>query len=1094
MPDATITSTASTFGTITGTFAADQSTVTGTVTGIITGTLTGSVGVPGPQGPAGAAGPQGPQGPQGDPGAPGVGVPAAGTTGQVLQKLSATSYDTGWLTLGTMAAQTASDYSTTAVANGLYYPLTGNPSGFLTASALTPYLEKAGGYITGDIISSNGSGLYSSNGASTYCNVSASGIAISGGSGPGSGAMSINWDGITFVTSPYKQTQPFLGLSGYATEAWVTAGFYPLSGNPSGFLTDAPSNGSQYARKNGAWDVVSAGASYISSVSSPLSVTTGNLTIDLSAYLTSATAASTYQTLAGMSSYLTSATAASTYYLQTNPSGFQTAGDVTTALSPYLTSATAASTYAVIAAGQPTAGTTGQVLTKNSGTNYDSSWATLIPGDRYLTTSTTSNTVSNGNKTFTIGTGLSYTPTQNITISYDASNHMHGEVLTYNSGTGVLTVDINHHTGSGTYTAWVVNVGGVTPATSVAWGAITGVLASQLDLQGALDLKLAATTAASTYQTLAGMSSYLTTSTAASTYQPLSGMSSYLTTANAATTYATILEPSVDGILRVEPSGVNAAQINVWQDANNYMTLYPGGGQLSIVYAGALKWFFSDSYLQFPNGSQQTVAYPGSTGFLLKADNLSGLADTAVSRTNLGLGTMAVETASNYLTTATASSTYQPISGMSSYLTTANAASTYQTLSGMSSYLTSATAASTYFTIANAANKADLASPTFTGTPLSTTAAADTNTTQVATTAFVVGQASSTAPAATGTAAVGTSLRYARADHVHVNPLPVGGTASQVLSKVDGTDYNVTWTTASGGGGGADIQTFTTAGTATWTKPAGKTMAWVRMWSGGGGGGGGCSAVTTSARFGGGGGAGGGFCEAHVPISLLGATETVTVGAGGTGGASATTANGGNGSPGGNSVFNNFRAFAGSTSFGTGGTTTAGTGGAYTQSAVQSYNGFNPSIASYPPGNGGTGNNGSGLAPSAGSPLLHLFTNGGGGGGGSGASITTTQSGGAGGSKTANASFSGLVPTIAGGAAGNPATPSNPIVGTSTVSYYIGATGGGGGGYKLSTAGQTGAVGGQPGGGGGGGGAADAGFASGAGGAGGAGMVIVVCY
>ena len=37
--------------------------------------------------------------------------------------------------------------------------------------------------------------------------------------------------------------------------------------------------------------------------------------------------------------------------------------------------------------------------------------------------------------------------------------------------------------------------------------------------------------------------------------------------------------------------------------------------------------------------------------------------------------------------------------------------------------------------------KANLASPTFTGTPLSTTAAVDTNTTQIATTAFVIGQA-----------------------------------------------------------------------------------------------------------------------------------------------------------------------------------------------------------------------------------------------------------------------------------------------------------------------------------------------------------------
>jgi hypothetical protein len=322
MPDATITSTASTFGTISGTFAADQSTVTGTVTAI-TGSVDGSVGVPGPQGQQGI---QGIQGDPGSPGAPGQGVAVGGTTGQVLQKLSATNYDTGWLTL------------------------------------------------------------------------------------------------------------------------------------PSDFIT---------------------------SVTAPLAVGSGVLSVDLSAYLTTSAAASTY-------------------YLQTNPSGFQTAANVTTALSPYLLSATAASTYAVIAAGQPVAGSTGQVLTKQSGTNYDSIWVTPVVGDRYLTTSTTSLTINNANKTLTIGTGLSYTPTQNITISYDAAHHMHGEVLTYNSGTGVLTVDINHHTGSGTYASWVVNVGGVTPATSVDFSDITGAVSGNTNLQAALNLKLDATTAASDYLSKAG--------------------------------------------------------------------------------------------------------------------------------------------------------------------------------------------------------------------------------------------------------------------------------------------------------------------------------------------------------------------------------------------------------------------------------------------------------------------------------------------------------------------------------------------------------------------------------------------------------------
>jgi hypothetical protein len=98
MPDATITSTASTFGTISGVFSADQSTISGTISGIVPGTLTGSVGVPGPAGPAGA---------------PGVGVPAGGTAGQYLQKIDGTNYNTDWVTinLGNYALLSGADFT-----------------------------------------------------------------------------------------------------------------------------------------------------------------------------------------------------------------------------------------------------------------------------------------------------------------------------------------------------------------------------------------------------------------------------------------------------------------------------------------------------------------------------------------------------------------------------------------------------------------------------------------------------------------------------------------------------------------------------------------------------------------------------------------------------------------------------------------------------------------------------------------------------------------------------------------------------------------------------------------------------------------------
>ena len=78
--------------------------------------------------------------------------------------------------------------------------------------------------------------------------------------------------------------------------------------------------------------------------------------------------------------------------------------------------------------------------------------------------------------------------------------------------------------------------------------------------------------------------------------------------------------------------------------------------------------------------------------------------------------------------------------------------------------------------------KANLASPALTGTPTVPTAAADTNTTQVATTAFVLGQTSSTSPVMDGTAAVGTSTRYARSDHVHPTDTTLAPKASPALT------------------------------------------------------------------------------------------------------------------------------------------------------------------------------------------------------------------------------------------------------------------------------------------------------------------------
>jgi hypothetical protein len=212
----------------------------------------------------------------------------------------------------------------------------------------------------------------------------------------------------------------------------------------------------------------------------------------------------------------------------------------------------------------------------------------------------------------------------------------------------------------------------------------------------------------------------LTSATAASTYQTLAGMSSYLTTSTAASTYALKTDGALKGNFTLDgtassPNSDGSILIGSLSSGYNYLSLQAGviqgvtyaSGNKSFTLNGleGLKLFSSGQGVRFPDATTQTTAYPGSSDFLLKADNLSGLANTGTARTNLGLGTMAVETASNYLTTASASSTY--------------------------------------FTIASAANKADLASPTFTGTPslptgtIGTTQSPGNNTTALATTAFV---------------------------------------------------------------------------------------------------------------------------------------------------------------------------------------------------------------------------------------------------------------------------------------------------------------------------------------------------------------------
>jgi hypothetical protein len=137
---------------------------------------------------------------------------------------------------------------------------------------------------------------------------------------------------------------------------------------------------------------------------------------------------------------------------------------------------------------------------------------------------------------------------------------------------------------------------------------------------------------------------YLDASTAASTYQTQAGMSSYLTTASAGTTYAPLASPAFTGTVTI-----------------------PAGASIS-------------GYLTSATAASTYQTQAGMSSYLTTSTASSTYAPLA-SPTFTGTVTIpAGASISGYLTTATAASTYQTQAGMSSYLTTSAAGSTYAPL------------------------------------------------------------------------------------------------------------------------------------------------------------------------------------------------------------------------------------------------------------------------------------------------------------------------------------------------------------------------------------------------------------------------------
>jgi hypothetical protein len=83
----------------------------------------------------------------------------------------------------------------------------------------------------------------------------------------------------------------------------------------------------------------------------------------------------------------------------------------------------------------------------------------------YNTNSVSSLTIGLGTQSLLVGTGLSYSVGQQVVIAYDANNYMQGVIVSYNNSSGAMVVNVTSAAGSGTYSAWAVNLSGPIGAT-----------------------------------------------------------------------------------------------------------------------------------------------------------------------------------------------------------------------------------------------------------------------------------------------------------------------------------------------------------------------------------------------------------------------------------------------------------------------------------------------------------------------------------------------------------------------------------------------------------------------------------------------------
>lgn len=212
---------------------------------------------------------------------------------------------------------------------------------------------------------------------------------------------------------------------------------------------------------------------------------------------------------------------------------------------------------------------------------------------------------------------------------------------------------------------------------------------------------------------------------------------------------------------------------------------------------------------------------------------------------------------------------------------------------------------------------------------------------------------------------------------------------STLLSNISLT--SVSNLTITGTSNVASTTVYATTTSGTWIRPSNLRYVIVEVVGGGGGGGGGDNSGTDDVA--GGGGGGGGYSRKVIPVAALGATETVTIGAGGTVSAGADGGNGGT-----TSFGSHLQATGGTGGGGGGGNANGGPGGVGSGGDLNivGQGGGAAGGIDLPGGLGGSSVLGGGGRTETGNPGTAGGNYGGGGGGGAGIGLGGDVAGGAG--------------------------------------------------------------------------------------------------